>query len=114
MDRPDRAMDGGALMVNLDEFEERSAIMEFDGGLSRFDAETRAARAQGFKRHEVLDAIRNRDLALGGDNRPAVDGQRGSHDVPGMQRAAEEENRSMPERDAQAGRDRVVLLALRA
>ena len=101
-------------MIDVGEFEERAAIMEFDGGLSRFEAETRAARAQGFNRHEVLDAIRNRDLARGGNNRPAVAGQRGAHDVPGMQRAAEEENRPVPERDAKAGRDRVALLALRA
>jgi hypothetical protein len=34
---------------NIDEFEERAAIMEFDGGLSRSRAEDEAARAQGFK-----------------------------------------------------------------
>ncbi len=101
-------------MIDFDEFEERAAIMEFDGGLSRFEAETRAAAAQGFKRHEVLDAIRNRDFARGGNNRPAMDGQRGAHDVPGVQRAAEEENRPVLERDAQAGRDRLEMLALRA
>lgn len=108
-------MDGGALMqIDFGEFEERSAIMEFDGGLSRFEAETRAAAAQGLKRHEVLDAIRNRNSARGRDIRQAVDGKPGSDDLPGMQRAPEEEDRPVPERDAQAGRDRVALLALRA
>lgn len=115
MDWTDFKMDGGALMqIDFGEFEERSAIMEFDGGLSRFEAETRAAAAQGLKRHEVLDAIRNRNSARGRDIRQAVDGKPGSDDLPGMQRAPEEEDRPVPERDAQAGRDRVALLALRA
>jgi hypothetical protein len=33
---------------DIDEFEERAAIAEYDGGLSRYQAETLAARAQGF------------------------------------------------------------------
>lgn len=32
-------------MFDREAFEERAAIMEFDGGLSRFEAETLAARA---------------------------------------------------------------------
>lgn len=34
---------------DIDAFEERAAIMEYDGGLSRFRAEDRAAQAQGFR-----------------------------------------------------------------
>ncbi|WP_299355947.1 hypothetical protein [uncultured Shimia sp.] len=34
---------------DIDAFEERAAIAEYDGGLSRSEAETLAARAQGFK-----------------------------------------------------------------
>lgn len=34
---------------DIDAFEERAAIVEYDGGLSRSDAENVAARAQGFR-----------------------------------------------------------------
>ena len=34
---------------DIDAFEERAAIMEHDGGLSRSEAEDRAAQAQGFR-----------------------------------------------------------------
>lgn len=34
---------------DIDAFEERAAIVEYDGGLSRSDAEHVAARAQGFR-----------------------------------------------------------------
>jgi len=37
------------LIPDIDAFEERSAIAEYDGGLSRRAAEDLAARAQGFK-----------------------------------------------------------------
>ncbi len=41
-------------MIDLDAYEERAAIIEFDGGLSRFQAETLAAKEQGAARHEVI------------------------------------------------------------
>jgi hypothetical protein len=34
---------------DIDAFEERAAIVEYDGGLSRSEAEDIAARAQGFR-----------------------------------------------------------------
>jgi hypothetical protein len=34
---------------DIDAFEERAAIVEFDGGLTRRQAEDLAARAQGFR-----------------------------------------------------------------
>jgi len=34
---------------DIDDFEERAAIAEYDGGLSRSRAEDLAARAQGFR-----------------------------------------------------------------
>jgi hypothetical protein len=34
---------------DIDAFEERAAIAQYDGGLSRSDAETLAAQAQGFR-----------------------------------------------------------------
>lgn len=36
------------IVPDIEEFEERAAIAEYDGGLSRSDAENLAARAQGF------------------------------------------------------------------
>ncbi len=37
------------LVPDIDDFEERAAIMEYEGGLSRSRAEDRAAQAQGFR-----------------------------------------------------------------
>ncbi len=37
------------LIPDIDAFEERAAIVEYDGGLSRSQAEDIAARAQGFR-----------------------------------------------------------------
>ncbi|WP_197922919.1 hypothetical protein [Thiosulfatihalobacter marinus] len=34
---------------DIDAFEERAAIAEYDGGLTRSEAENLAARAQGFR-----------------------------------------------------------------
>jgi hypothetical protein len=34
---------------DIEEFEERAAVAEYDGGLSRSEAENLAARAQGFR-----------------------------------------------------------------
>lgn len=53
--------------MDIDHFEERAAILEFELGMSRFAAETEAARRQGLKRHEVLNAIRERNSARGRD-----------------------------------------------
>lgn len=38
---------------DIDAFEERAAIAEYDGGLSRSEAETLAARQQGFVNAEA-------------------------------------------------------------
>lgn len=37
-----------------DLFEERAAILEYDGGLSRYQAEQKAAQAYGFKNKDDL------------------------------------------------------------
>jgi hypothetical protein len=37
------------LIPDIDAFEERAAIMQYDGGLTRAKAEDRAAQAQGFR-----------------------------------------------------------------
>lgn len=104
-------------MIDREAFEERAAIIEFDGGLSRFRAETLAAEAQGLTRWQAMEEIRNADRvgnpSRGGDHRQAVDGQQRQNAMPRVQPRQAEEDRPMPERDAQAGRDRLELLALR-
>jgi hypothetical protein len=37
------------LIPDIEAFEERAAIMQYDGGLTRAKAEDRAAQAQGFR-----------------------------------------------------------------
>jgi hypothetical protein len=37
------------LIPDIDAFEERAAIMQYEGGLSRERAEDKAAQAQGFR-----------------------------------------------------------------
>jgi hypothetical protein len=88
-------------MIDLDKFEERAAIMEFDGGLSRFQAETRAAQAQGRQRKEVLDEIGRRNSARARDQREAHLGN-DNDALPRVQRASEEEARPVSQRDVQA------------
>ena len=100
-------------MLDVDLFNERAAIMEFDGGLSRFAAETAAAEAQGFTRWEAINAIRIGHTRQGRDHGQA-DARHAAHDLPGVQPASQEQDRPMPKRDIPAGRRGVALLALRA
>ena len=101
----------------LDLWQERAAIMEFEAGLSRFEAETRAAECYGTTRHQMMKDLRyanGRGFAGGyGHQARPLDGQRNAGAVPGMQPIAAEEVGSMPERQQEAGRDRGALLALR-
>lgn len=104
-------------MFDRDAFEERAAIMEFDGGLSRFEAETQAAKAQGLTRWQAMEEIKNadgkRDPASGGDHGSAHVGN-GSHNLPRVQRATAEQIGSMHERFIPAGRRGVAMPPLRA
>lgn len=76
-------------MIDVDAFIERAAIMEYDGGLSRFRAETLAAQAQGAQRREVLDEIGRRD-SQGQRNIGAAGKWDDANDVSAMQRAPQE------------------------
>ena len=105
--------------LDVDKFEERAAICEFDGGMSRFDAETAAAQEQGLARwqavklaKEARDAQRNGHSAGGGHSAAPVAREQRPVGLPGMQPASEEKNGSVPERDANVGRDRMALLSL--
>jgi hypothetical protein len=57
------------MKIDLDAWEERAAIMEFDGGLTRFAAETEAAKRQGKTRWEIIEhAKRGGNPASGRDH----------------------------------------------
>lgn len=86
-------------MMDYDGFEERAAIMEFDGGMSRFEAETRAAREQGEPRWRAIGDVAKRFVEQARNQREAMAQRPGADNVPGVQRWAAKENRSMPERD---------------
>lgn len=79
------------MTFDQDVFEERAAIIEFSGGLSRFEAETLAAQAQGITRLEAINAAKNGN----GNSQSArhhgpLAGQSRSHDLPRMQPRKEE------------------------
>lgn len=101
----------------LDLWTERAAIMEFDGGMNRFEAETRAAECYGVTRKEMLKEAANADRhgLTGGHGHSAspLDGKRDADGLSRMQPTPEKENGPMPERQSEAGRDRGELLALR-
>lgn len=84
--------------LDQDAFEERAAIMEFDGGMSRFEAETQAARAQGLGRWEAIGAISGR-LVERARHQRAMAEQSGEDDLPGVQPVSAQEVRSMPKRE---------------
>lgn len=100
-------------MIDLDAWEEQAAILEFDWGMTRFAAETEAARRQGFKRWEAMDALRERDLERARDHGPEMVRDH-ANNVPPMLGGSEEQEGPLSERDVSAGRDRLALLALRA
>lgn len=100
-------------MIDIEAFEERAAIMEFDGGLSRFRAETLAAAAQGKRRDEVMNEIRRRDSERARHRAGALARQQRADDLPGVQPAPQEEARPVSERHEDGGRDPLGVLALR-
>lgn len=84
---------------DADAFEERAAIMEYDGGLSRFKAETLAAQAQGKSRWEAIGDVAKRVVAESRDRRAALDGKERPDNLSGVQPAPEEKTRPVPQRD---------------
>ena len=102
-------------MFDTDAFEERAAIMEYDGGMSRFQAETLAAKAQGLSRWQALQEVENekhqRNSERGGDNRQTPE-RHNSDNVSRMQPRAPQQERPMPERVVSAGWGGLALLAL--
>jgi hypothetical protein len=80
-------------------FEERSAIMEYEAGMTRFQAETMAAKAQGVSRWEAIGNVAGRLVESARDQR-AVAGQSRQDHVPGMQPHAAQEARPVPKRQS--------------
>ncbi len=88
--------------MDIDAFQERAAIMEFDGGLTRYRAETIAARAQGKRRDEVMNEIRRRDSEGARDRGPEVARGQRQGSLSEVQPASQEEARSGLECDQKA------------
>lgn len=98
-------------MVELSDWEERAAIMEYEGGLSRFMAESLAAEQFGKKRWEFIHAVKQRNSKQA--RNPCPNPTRNpAHDMPGVQPQQAQKIRSLPQCNFQAGRDSVALLAL--
>ena len=104
-----------------DQFTERAAICEFDAGMTRFAAETAAAQEQGVARWQALQIVKEHEDANGRGpagaarhHADALGGQRDADPLPRVQRQSQEEARSLPVGQPEAGRDRGALLALRA
>jgi len=90
--------------LDVDMFDERAAILEYCEGMTRFAAETEAARRQGFTRWQAMKAVRNAkrggNSSRSRDHCASMARQQCQDDMPKMQRSAAQENRSLPERDA--------------
>ena len=102
-----------------DQFNERAAIREFDGGQTRFDAETAAAQEQGVPRWQALQLVKEHQDANGrgpagadGHQAHAMGGKRDADDLPRVQRQPQEEARPVSVGQPEAGRDRGDVLAL--
>lgn len=81
------------LNFDIDAFEERAAIIEFDGGLSRFEAETLAAQAQGVSRWQALEIIRcNQQGTSSTDTASASGGTQATSGQPARSAATVERN----------------------
>lgn len=108
------------MRFDVDRFEERAAIAEFDGGMTRFAAETMAAQEQGVARWQALQFVKEaRDAQRGGHSSGSRDTdaqmarKQREDDLSVMQRASSEKDRPLPERQQAFGRAGVVLSPLR-
>lgn len=91
-------------MIDVDAFLERVAILEFEAGLSRYQAEYSAARMQDCQRWEAMKAVK--DAERMGNSAKArdcgqADERNGEGSLSAVQRGPEEQARSVLERDVQ-------------
>lgn len=82
-------------MIEAERFHELAGHFEFDEGMTRFKAETKAADRMGVKRWEAMNAIGNGHPAQARDHREAH-GRNAANDLPGVQRGTAKQNRPMP------------------
>ena len=82
-------------MFDLELFEERAAIMEFDGGLSRYKAEAEAARLQDLERWQVIEYVKNGTLEQIRDHSASLAQRAGQDNLPTVQHVQAQENRPM-------------------
>lgn len=71
-------------------FEETAAWLEYCDGMTRFEAETEAARRQGKSRWEAIGDAARRVVSETRDRRQAMGKGAGPNDMPGVQPAPEE------------------------
>lgn len=72
--------------------------MEYLGGVSRFKAETLAAKEQGLQRWEAIGHVARRVVEAAADQRQALAQRERKDAMPEVQPSAKEEGRPMPER----------------
>jgi hypothetical protein len=73
------------MTFDKDAWEERAAIQQYDAGMSRFRAETEAAKAQGVGRWEALHAVAGRVVSKARDQREALARNGGADNLPRVQ-----------------------------
>lgn len=71
-------------------FEETAAWLEYCDGMTRFEAETEAARRQGKQRWECIGDAARRIVERTRDQRSALAQKSGADNVPAMQPPAQE------------------------
>jgi hypothetical protein len=104
--------------LDVDRFVERAAIIEFEGGMDRFEAETMAAQAQGLTRWQAMEAVRDAER-IGNSQQARNHGsavvRNNTNRMPVVQRqpvaGASENSRAVG--DVQTRRGAVVLSSLR-
>jgi hypothetical protein len=87
--------------LEMDLWEERAAIMEFDAGMTRFEAETKAAEGVGRKRWEFINENIRRNTS-GGRNIGQTSSRDAENGLPRVQPPSKEEKRSVLSGDVQA------------
>lgn len=74
----------------LDYWHERAGIMEYGAGMSRFEAETKAAQAIGETRWRMIDADRKRNFEQARDRGSAVE-RNDARQMPAVQPSEEKQ-----------------------
>lgn len=98
-------------MLDAARFHELAGFFEYDEGMTRFQAEERAAARLNVNRWEAINAIRKRDSQSGGDIRQTSARQPENH-MPVMQPASAEQGGQVPVGYVPSGRGDVVLSSL--